>query len=249
LVTDENGNEVYSAAHGPYGETLQKWPGAFDPKMKFSGKERESHSELDYFGARYYDHNRYRFSSVDPIINKEEALSNPQLWNLYAYCGNNPITNYDPDGRQFTGVYPPNIIKKTVVLEHMIDTGQSYQDMYLHALEMEEKALNLLSMVINTAGGLAKSIFKSGWKGAMQEMGKLAAKKGAKIFTKEMLSRAKKFAWGGGEGKYKFRDASKYAKKYGGKVKDWKKMKSLDANGNEWHWVEHKGKKYDLKPK
>ena len=67
--------------------------------MKFSGKEREGYSDLDYFGARYYDHKSYRFNSVDPVINKLEALYNPQAWNLYAYCNNNPITYYDPDGR------------------------------------------------------------------------------------------------------------------------------------------------------
>jgi RHS repeat-associated protein len=67
--------------------------------LKFSGKERENYSDLDYFGARYYNHGIYRFNSVDPIINKEEALYNPQLWNLYAYCRNNPITFIDPDGR------------------------------------------------------------------------------------------------------------------------------------------------------
>jgi len=72
--------------------------------LKFSGKERESKSELDYFGARYYDHLRYRFISVDPVINKDEALANPQLWNLYAYCGNNPITSYDPDGRRINPI-------------------------------------------------------------------------------------------------------------------------------------------------
>ena len=54
---------------------------------------------MDYFGARYYDHNSYRFISTDPIINKEEALSNTQLWNLYAYCRSNTITYLDPDGR------------------------------------------------------------------------------------------------------------------------------------------------------
>ena len=32
------------------------------------------------------------------MINKEEALANPQLWNLYAYCRNNPITYSDPNG-------------------------------------------------------------------------------------------------------------------------------------------------------
>jgi hypothetical protein len=35
---------------------------------------------------------------VDPIINKTEALVNPQAWNLYAYCKNNPISYFDPDG-------------------------------------------------------------------------------------------------------------------------------------------------------
>jgi hypothetical protein len=49
--------------------------------------------------ASYFDHKSYRFNSVDPIINKKEAIYNPQLWNLYAYCRNNPVTYYDPDGR------------------------------------------------------------------------------------------------------------------------------------------------------
>lgn len=70
-----------------------------DPNPKFSGKEREKYSGLDYFGARYYGNNYYRFLTVDPIMNKEEAMSNPQLWNLYSYCRNNPVTFLDPDGR------------------------------------------------------------------------------------------------------------------------------------------------------
>jgi RHS repeat-associated protein len=99
LVTDETGNVVYSAAYGPYGDVQKLWMNTYDPKMKFSGKEREVFGNLDYFGARYYNNTQYRFLSVDPIINKEEALVNPQLWNLYSYCRNNPIAYYDPDGR------------------------------------------------------------------------------------------------------------------------------------------------------
>jgi len=99
IVTDDNGNVVYSEAYGPFGGIQKNWTKTYDPKLKFSGKEREDYSDLDYFGARYYDHNSYRFISVDPIINKEEALANPQLWNLYSYCSNNPITFTDPDGR------------------------------------------------------------------------------------------------------------------------------------------------------
>ncbi|MCU0289504.1 MAG: RHS repeat-associated core domain-containing protein [Acidobacteria bacterium] len=99
IITDDAGSVVYSEAYGPYGDVQKTWTKTYDPKQKFSGKEREGYSELDYFGARYFDNNSYRFISVDPIINKEEALSNPQLWNLYAYCRNNPITKFDPDGQ------------------------------------------------------------------------------------------------------------------------------------------------------
>jgi RHS repeat-associated protein len=99
LVTDDIGNVAYSAAHGPFGGAQKTWTNTYDPRLKYSGKEREGYTDFDYFGARYYDHNSYRFISTDPIINKEEALTNPQLWNLYAYCRNNPITYLDPDGR------------------------------------------------------------------------------------------------------------------------------------------------------
>jgi RHS repeat-associated protein len=99
IITDGSGNVVFSEAAGPYGDVQKTWTNTYDPKMKFSGKEREGYSDLDYFGARYFDHKSYRFNSVDPIINKEEALFDPQLWNLYAFCGNSPITFFDPTGK------------------------------------------------------------------------------------------------------------------------------------------------------
>jgi RHS repeat-associated protein len=109
IITDDLGNVVYSEAYGPYGDVQKTWTKTYDPKQKFSGKEREGYSEMDYFGARYFDNNSYRFISVDPIINKEGAIANPQLWNLYAYCGNNPITFWDPDGKiRKPGNTPPS---------------------------------------------------------------------------------------------------------------------------------------------
>ena len=100
IVTDGNGDVVYSAAYGPYGEVEKVWNNTYEPKLKFSGKERDEYTDLDYFGARYYNHSHYRFNSVDPVINKGEALYNPQVWNLYAYCRNNPITYSDPNGME-----------------------------------------------------------------------------------------------------------------------------------------------------
>jgi RHS repeat-associated protein len=104
LVTDSTGAVVHSAQYDPYGGLYKTWVDTYHPKPGFSGKEREFGSEMDYFGARYYGHKQYRFLSVDPIITKDNALINPQLWNLYVYCGNNPLTFFDPDGRELVKV-------------------------------------------------------------------------------------------------------------------------------------------------
>ena len=118
VITDSTGTVVYSAVFDPFGGMQKQWVNTYSPSLKFSGKERESRSELDYFGARYYDHLRYRFISVDPMINKEEALANPQLWNLYAYCRNNPVTYYDPFGS--IDVKLSNVIWKKDSIEHTV---------------------------------------------------------------------------------------------------------------------------------
>lgn len=66
--------------------------------QKFTGKERDSESGLDYFGARYYGSALGRFSSPDPE-QASASLFNPQLWNGYSYSINNPLAYKDPDGR------------------------------------------------------------------------------------------------------------------------------------------------------
>ena len=101
VVTDDLGNVVYAAAYDPYGGVQQTWTNAFNPELKYSGKEQDAESGLYYFGARYYDPSIYRFLSPDPVIPTEKVLYNPQRWNLYGYCGNNPIRYIDQDGRSF----------------------------------------------------------------------------------------------------------------------------------------------------
>ena len=108
-ITNDSGAVVYAAAHDPYGGVQKTWTSTYDPVLKFSGKERDAESGLDYFGARYYDRTQYRFISVDPVINVGAALGNPQRWNLYSYCGNNPIGYFDLDGRILVPVNLPGI--------------------------------------------------------------------------------------------------------------------------------------------
>jgi RHS repeat-associated protein len=62
---------------------------------KFTGKERDSESGLDNFGARYDASTMGRFMTPDPLGGK---LIDPQTLNKYAYTRNNPTTLIDPTG-------------------------------------------------------------------------------------------------------------------------------------------------------
>ncbi|MFY9646966.1 MAG: RHS repeat-associated core domain-containing protein, partial [Terriglobales bacterium] len=69
---------------------------------KFTGKERDSESGLDEFGARYYASPLGRFMTPDWATKPTDVpyanFGNPQSLNLYSYVQNNPATVGDPDG-------------------------------------------------------------------------------------------------------------------------------------------------------
>ena len=92
-----------------------------DPlKAKFTGKERDSETGLDYFGARYFSAAQGRFTSPDPLIHPSSSpkgmvgfLSNLQNWNKYAYVINNPLLRIDPDGMADYLYIQSNVAKST----------------------------------------------------------------------------------------------------------------------------------------
>ena len=80
--------------------------------QRFTGKERDAETGLDYFGARYMSSVQGRFTSVDPKGFSMRTIANPQKWNKYAYVLNNPLALVDPDGMeevkiQFRAFIPP----------------------------------------------------------------------------------------------------------------------------------------------
>lgn len=72
---------------------------------KFQGKERDTETGNDYFGARYYASSMGRFISPDwaghPEAVPYASLPNPQSLNLYAFTGNNPLSRVDTDGHLY----------------------------------------------------------------------------------------------------------------------------------------------------
>jgi RHS repeat-associated protein len=65
-------------------------------RYKFTGKERDTESKYDYFGARYYDAKIGRFLVSDPHAEIYSALSS------YSYAGNNPLAFKDINGMDST---------------------------------------------------------------------------------------------------------------------------------------------------
>jgi RHS repeat-associated protein len=65
---------------------------------KFTGKERDSESGLDNFGARYNSSQYGRFMTPDPMGGHYE---DPQTLNRYSYVRNNPLSLTDPTGLDF----------------------------------------------------------------------------------------------------------------------------------------------------
>ena len=97
MITDATGAVVARYDFLPFGEL---WDPQSNPDTRqFAGKERDTETGLDYFGARYNRAQSGRFITIDPVLNIEAALSDPQRWNRYAYALNNPNRNTDPDGR------------------------------------------------------------------------------------------------------------------------------------------------------
>jgi len=96
----------YDADFYPYGGE-DDFTDSCQQNYKFQGKERDSETGNDYFGARFYSSTYGRFLSPDwssvPAPVPYANLSNPQTLNLYAFVRDNPESFADLDGHG-----PPN---------------------------------------------------------------------------------------------------------------------------------------------
>jgi RHS repeat-associated protein len=150
LVVDSSGNTTKCLDYTPFGEEIPQaiggrgacygnigYPGPADTLTeKFTGKERNAETGLDYFGARYLSSAQGRFTSPDPqnqILIRQNSiagglpeqaannffsgfLENPQNWNRYTYVRNNPLSFTDPTG----GAPAPGDGHHLIVLRHTI---------------------------------------------------------------------------------------------------------------------------------
>jgi RHS repeat-associated protein len=100
-----NGTPYQTCTNLPFGDqqTCPVVSGYSDPSpLHFTGKMRDTETNLDYFGARYLNSSQGRWMSPDwaskPTNVPYANFGDPQSLNLYGYVGNNPLSKNDADG-------------------------------------------------------------------------------------------------------------------------------------------------------
>ena len=98
-IIDSNGTKVVEYTYGAWGEilsvtgTLANTIGQSNP-LRYRGYYYDTETGFHLTGTRYYDPEIGRFINADGQIN-DDILGT----NLFAYCGNNPVTRADDTGR------------------------------------------------------------------------------------------------------------------------------------------------------
>jgi RHS repeat-associated protein len=103
VMVEADGTLCYDADFTPFGAEVP-YTSNCSQNYKFEGKERDTETANDYFGARYYSSHFGRWLSADwssvPAPVPYANLTNPQTLNLYAMVSDDPESFADLDGHE-----------------------------------------------------------------------------------------------------------------------------------------------------
>ncbi len=108
VITTNTGAVCYDADFDPYGGE-HAYTNTCSQNYKFEGKERDTETGNDDFGARSYSSRFGRWLSADwsnvPVPVPYANLTNPQTLNLYSMVADDPESFADLDGHTSTQIY------------------------------------------------------------------------------------------------------------------------------------------------
>ena len=99
-ILDSAGNTVVSYSYSAWGEvesvtgTQASTIGQKNP-LRYRGYYYDGETGFYYLNSRYYDPETCRFLNADGYVSTGQGILG---YNMYAYCGNNPVNRYDPTG-------------------------------------------------------------------------------------------------------------------------------------------------------
>jgi RHS repeat-associated protein len=101
IISDAEGDVIQEFGYYPFGQArIEHRERNVTENYRFTQKETDKESNLQYFEARFLAGRIARFIKYDPIASdvSPERLANPQRVHPYSYVGNNPLTRTDPLG-------------------------------------------------------------------------------------------------------------------------------------------------------
>ena len=123
-IYDSNGTRVVTYVYDAWGRILSTTGtgantiGVYNP-FRYRGYYYDTETSLYYLNSRYYDPNVGRFLNADGYINANGDLLG---FNMFAYCGNNPVCNCDCRG---TCPHRPNYLGDCIDCMAGIDTSNN----------------------------------------------------------------------------------------------------------------------------
>ena len=100
-IVNQSGNQIVGYTYDAWGNILTTTGssantlGKYNP-LRYRGYVYDHETGLYYVSSRYYDPEIGRFINADGAYDTNQGVLG---YNMYAYCLNNPVNMYDPDGR------------------------------------------------------------------------------------------------------------------------------------------------------
>ena len=109
-VYDEAGTKLISYKYDAWGNFTTTYhnggenTNAVKNHITYRSYFYDSDLDLYYLQSRYYDYNTGRFINPDKFVNANGDILG---YNMFAYCGNNPVMNIDPTGEFMHRMFVP----------------------------------------------------------------------------------------------------------------------------------------------
>ena len=147
------GNKLVSYTYDPWGKVYIRYisggasTSAAKNSLTYGGYYYDKDLGLYYLISRYYDANIGRFISADGYVSTGQGLTG---YNMYAYCGNDPINRVDPTGEwwQIVAVVAAVIIGAnvgTIIASEITASDESIQS-------MDDETFNKINEAEDTSG-------------------------------------------------------------------------------------------------
>ena len=122
-IIDESGQAIASYKYGDYGKTTKVGNLNFYNEICYTSGVYDELTGLYYFNSRYYNPDTATFITQDSYRGEIDSY---ETWNLYAYCGGNPINYVDPSGHFVVAIplveyYLISAVVSIVVTKEAID--------------------------------------------------------------------------------------------------------------------------------